>query len=493
MLKTKKTKIIATLGPSSCSRAIIEQLFLRGVDVFRLNFSHGTHDEHRRTYGHIRDIEKVYGVPIAVLMDLQGPKLRVGTFKNGPVFLEDGQHFSFTLDPVEGDSTRVTLPHREVFQALVPETLILMDDGKLQLEVLSCGPAFAETRVKVGGKISSHKGVNLPNVALPLRAVTEKDEKDLCFGLELGVDFIGLSFVQCPEDVMEAQGLIQGRAALVVKIEKPLALKNLPALIELADAVMVARGDLGVELFPEEVPPAQKHVIHACRQAGKPVIVATQMLESMLQAPTPTRAEVSDVANAVYDGADAVMLSGESAYGQHPVEAVSIMNRIIQSVEKDPVYPSRLYATAFTPQATTSDAITTAAVQATQTIGTRAIVSFTASGYTSSRLSRARPLVPIVGVSPSPHVARRQILNWGVYPVVNQGIKTYEDMIREAPHILLSLDKGYLGSSVILTAGEPLGLAGGTNILRILKLEEDPQLPSNPPTPPSLNPSLYEG
>jgi pyruvate kinase len=336
MRRKRKVKIIATLGPSSAGPAMIRKLFEAGADVFRLNFSHGSHDDHRRNFEAIRALEDEVGHPIGVLMDLQGPKLRVGQFASGRIELTAGTRFRLDLDAAPGDAARAPLPHPEVFAALTPGTELLLDDGKLRLRVESCGPDHAETEVVTGGPLSDRKGVNVPGVVLPISPLTDKDRADLKFGLDLGADWVGLSFVQRPDDVDEARRLIGDRAAILIKIEKPAAIAHLSELIERADAAMVARGDLGVEMAPEEVPGRQKEIIRACRLAGKPVVVATQMLESMVHAPAPTRAEASDVATAVYDGADAIMLSAETAAGDYPVESVDMMDRIAISTESDP-------------------------------------------------------------------------------------------------------------------------------------------------------------
>ncbi|MHA1152629.1 MAG: pyruvate kinase, partial [Alphaproteobacteria bacterium] len=350
MRRKRKVKIIATLGPSSSGPTMIRKLFEAGADVFRLNFSHGSHDDHRCNLEAIRALEPEVGHPIGVLMDLQGPKLRVGQFADGEVQLVAGARFRLDLDAAPGDAARASLPHPEVFAALAPGTELLLDDGKLRLRVESCGPDHAQTEVVTGGPLSDRKGVNVPGVVLPISPLTEKDRADLKFGLDLGVDWVGLSFVQRPEDVDEARRLIEDRAAILIKIEKPAALAHLQELVERSDAAMVARGDLGVEMAPEDVPGRQKEIIRACRRAGKPVVVATQMLDSMVHAPAPTRAEASDVATAVYDGADAIMLSAESAAGDYPVESVDMMDRIAISTESDPFYHRLIHALQLHPE-----------------------------------------------------------------------------------------------------------------------------------------------
>ena len=350
--RNRNAKIVATLGPASADREKIEALFHAGADVFRLNFSHGTHDDHKQRLDTIRSIERDLGRPISVLLDLQGPKLRIGTFPGGPIQLEAGDSFRLDLDRDKpGDQTRAALPHPEIFAALTEGTDLLLDDGRVRLRVERCGPDFAETRVINGGPLSDRKGVNVPGVVLPLSALTEKDRKDLDFGLSLGVDWVALSFVQRPEDIREIKAIVQGRAGICAKLEKPAAITSLEEIVAETDAVMVARGDLGVEMPAEQVPAIQKRIVRACRQAGKPVIVATQMLESMVAAPVPTRAEASDVATAIYDGADAVMLSAESASGKYPVEAVRMMSSIIAQTEADPYYREAIEASHTPPRA----------------------------------------------------------------------------------------------------------------------------------------------
>src|SRR5271155_4742196 len=379
----RSAKIVATLGPSSSTPDQIRALFEAGVDVFRLNFSHGTQDDHRARFEAIRRVEGATGRPIGILADLQGPKLRLGTFSEGRIELAAGARFHLDLDRQAGDENRAPLPHPEIFEALRPGTELLVDDGKVRLQVEACGTGFADTRCLVGGTLSDRKGVNVPNAVLPLSAITEKDRADLSFALEHGADWIAFSFVQRPDDVAEGRKLVSGRAGIMVKLEKPSAIQRLAEIIELADGLMVARGDLGVEMPPEDVPSVQKQVVHACRVAGKPVVVATQMLESMVAAPTPTRAEASDVATAVYEGADAVMLSAETAAGQYPVEAVMMMDRIIRRVQADPIYfPGLHTAVGSAADHSASDAISAAAAQIAQSIGAVAILSYTTSGAT---------------------------------------------------------------------------------------------------------------
>jgi pyruvate kinase len=446
---------------------MIAALFDAGTDVFRLNFSHGSRDDHRRVYENIRRAEKDSGRPIGIMMDLQGPKLRVGNFTDSKIELAEGAAFRLDLDDALGDTKRVSLPHTEIFEVLHEGANLLLDDGKIQLTVEKCGADFAETRVVRGGSLSDHKGVNLPGIELLLSPLTPKDREDLQFGLELGVDWVALSFVQRPEDVAEARKLIAGRAAVLAKLEKPLAMLHLDRIIEFSDAVMVARGDLGVEAPPEDVPSLQKQIIQTSRAQGKPVIVATQMLESMIVSPTPTRAEASDVATAIYDGADAVMLSAETAVGAHPLESVSMMNRIIKRVESDPFYRQISDAGRHEPEATAADAITAAARQVARTVSAAAIVTYTSTGSTTYRAARERPDVPILGITPNIATARRLVLAWGVHPVHTRDVENFDDMVTNA--VAISSREGFAvsGQRLVITAGVPFGTPGATNVLRI--------------------------
>ncbi|MCP4329783.1 MAG: pyruvate kinase [Alphaproteobacteria bacterium] len=467
MRRQRSTRILATLGPATSDRDTIARLFEAGADVFRLNFSHGDHADHRARYDTIRAIEKETGRPIGILMDLQGPKLRVGTFGDGKVTLEAGAKFRLDLESAPGDGGRVCLPHPEIFQAIRPETMLLLDDGKVRLRVLGCDAGHAETEVVTAGVLSDNKGVNVPGVVLPISVITEKDREDLEFGLELGVDWVGMSFVQRPEDLEEGRALIAGRAALMAKLEKPAAIDCLDEIIAGSDALMVARGDLGVELPPEDVPRIQRQIVRDCRAAGKPVVVATQMLESMIQAPTPTRAEASDVATAVYEGADAVMLSAETAAGDYPIEAVTMMDRIIRGVERDPSYLRVMDAEHPDPQATASDAITAAARQVAHTISAVVIVTYTSSGSTALRASRERPEVPILSLTPSLATARRLALAWGVHCIITDDIGNTTVMVDQARHHARAEGFGEAEAPFVITAGVPFGTPGATNLLRI--------------------------
>ena len=469
MRRTRNAKIVATLGPASSEKDMVRQLFLAGVDVFRLNFSHGSAADHRARFAVLRDLETETGRPIGILADLQGPKLRVGTFANGPVQLAEGQAFRLDLDLAPGNTQRVGLPHREIFAALVPGAELLLDDGKLRLVVEHCGADFAETRVAVGGKLSERKGVNVPGVVLPITALTAKDRKDLDLALELGADWIALSFVQRPQDVAEARALIGDRALIVSKLEKPAAVDRLDEIVELSDAVMVARGDLGVELPAERVPAIQKRIVRSCRRLGRPVIVATQMLESMIDSPVPTRAEASDVATAIYDGADAVMLSAESASGKHPVEAVQMMNRIIEEVEGDPLYRQLIDAshTSARPGNDVAEAVCCAMRRAVSLLHAAAIVCYTSSGHTSLRAARERPESPVLSLTPRLSTARRLALVWGVHSVHIEDVASAEQMTEVARQIAGRERFAETGQFIVAIAGMPFGTPGTTNLLRI--------------------------
>ncbi len=463
MRRNRQAKILATLGPGTSSRDAIAALFEAGADVFRLNMSHGKREKHKANFDAIRELEGVYGRPIGVLLDLQGPKLRIATFAGDAIAIKKGHKLRFDLDETPGDETRVGLPHPEVFQALKPGTTVLLDDGRVSLKVIDCGADFADAEVIAGDELSNHKGLNLPGVQLPIAALTEKDRDDLAFGLELGVDWVALSFVQRPEDMAEARELVAGRAAVMAKLEKPSAIDMLEGIVELSDGLMVARGDLGVELPPEEVPGLQKRIIRACRVAGKPVVVATQMLDSMVDAPTPTRAEASDVATAVYDGADCLMLSAETAVGDYPSEAVAMMDRIMHTVEHDPLYDT----VAADAEATSADAISAAARQVVHTIGASAIVAYSVSGATTLRAARVRPEVPIVGITPKITSARRLTMAWGVHSVRTEDARDFVDMVNRACSISKEAGFAEPGDRIVITAGVPFGTPGATNTLRI--------------------------
>jgi len=471
--RSRKVRILATLGPASDTPEMIRALAEAGADAFRINMSHGDHADHRRRIAAIRRLETEIGRPTTILADLQGPKLRVGRFKGDKAELKNGQAFTFDRKAALGDATRAQLPHKEIFEAVQPGARLLVDDGKLVLRVTAHDEERIETEVEVGGTISNNKGLNLPDVVLPLAALTEKDRADLAFALEEGVDWIALSFVQRPEDVAEARRLIGGKAALLAKIEKPQAIDRLEGILELADAVMVARGDLGVELPPEAVPPLQKRIVEAARRLGRPVVVATQMLESMIVSPSPTRAEVSDVATAVYDGADAIMLSAESASGQFPREAVAMMNRIATSAESDPTHYARVHFTQTLPDATTNDAIARAASEMARTVSAAAIVCFTSSGSTARRVARERPSVPLLVLTPSMRTARQLGLLWGAHGVRTRDVHSFEEMVGKSKRMALRHEVAKGGDRLIVTAGVPFGVPGSTNVVHVARLTGD--------------------
>lgn len=462
------TKILATIGPSSSTREQLEKLIDAGADAFRINFSHGTHAEHKARVKIIRQLEKEKGRFISILADLQGPKLRVGTFREDKVLLKDGQTFTLDMNPEPGDDKRVCLPHKEIFAALKPGDDLLVNDGYIVLNVKSCDKDHAVTKVKVGGYISSHKGVNLPNTQLDISAITEKDREDLKFALKIGVDWIGLSFVQRAEDVREAKKLIDGNAWIISKLEKPSAIEDLDAIIQESDAIMVARGDLGVECPIQNVPVLQKRIVAACRQYARPVIIATQMLESMIGNPTPTRAEVSDVATAVYDGADTVMLSAETAAGKYPVEAVKMMHKIVSQVEKDPLFFDMMQASRRTPcNSGEADSITFAASELACILkNVKAIISYTSSGLTTFLTARERPYLPILALTPDIEVARRLVLVWGVRPFINKAsFKSFNHVEDAAVKVATTNKYAKSGDHIIITAGFPLNVKGRTNML----------------------------
>jgi pyruvate kinase len=469
--RSRRAKILATLGPASSDVETIAELWDAGADVFRLNFSHGSHEDHAARVADIREVEKQVGRPIGICMDLQGPKLRVGTFANDKgAVLQAGANFRLDMDDTPGDEGRVALLHPEIFQALKPGAALLIDDGHLRLEVIDCGDDWAKTKVIIPGTIRERKGVNVPDVTLPLPALTDKDKIDLKFGLDQGADWVALSFVQSPTDVAELKALVDNRATTIAKLEKPAALNHLEDIVKMADGVMIARGDLGVEVPLEQVPVLQKRIVRACRAAGKPSVVATQMLESMIKSPMPTRAEASDVATAVYDGADAVMLSAETAAGKFPVRAVATMDRIISQVEGDEHYLSLMAAGHKVAGDTAPDAITAAARQIASTLKAKAIVTYTTSGSTTLRAARERPPSRILCLTPSETVARRFALVWGVHSVVNTSHTTDEDIGIMAVETAVKEGLGSDGDMLVVTAGVPFGAIGSTNMIRVLRI-----------------------
>jgi pyruvate kinase len=471
--RSRKVRVLATLGPASSTPEMIATLFQAGADAFRVNMSHGDQASKVAVIQAIRGLEKKFGRPTTILADLQGPKLRVGKFAGGRTELATGSRFVFDRDATPGDAARVELPHREIFAAIETGARLLLDDGKLVLRVTDHGPDRIETRVEVGGALSDNKGLNVPDVVLPMAALTEKDRSDLAFAIEQGVDWIALSFVQRPEDLAEARKLIGGKAALLAKIEKPQAIERLEEIVENCDGVMVARGDLGVELPPESVPPLQKRIVETARRLGRPVVVATQMLESMIKSPSPTRAEVSDVATAIYDGADAIMLSAESAAGDWPVESVTMMNAIGNAVERDPMHGDRIHFTVMRPDPTTADALSEAAKQIARTVSAVAIICFTTSGSTARRIARERPAVPILVLTPKLETARRLGLLWGTHAVHTRDVESFEEMVAKAKRTALRQGIAKAGDRVVVMAGVPFRTPGSTNVIHVVGIIGD--------------------
>ena len=467
MRRHRRVKILATLGPASQDRETLVKLFEAGADVFRINMSHASHDAMRERIRMIRSIEAEYSRPIGILVDLQGPKLRVGTFESGPVDLVKGASFVLDSDPAPGNQTRVNLPHPEILRALRPGHAVLIDDGKVKLHITEATADRAVAFVDIAGKVSNKKGVSLPDTEIATSAMTAKDRSDLDAALNEGVDWIAVSFVQRADDVAEVKKIARGRAAVLAKIEKPQAIARLEEIIETADALMVARGDLGVEMPLEKVPGLQKRITRLARRVGKPVVVATQMLESMITLPVPTRAEVSDVATAVFEGADAVMLSAESASGDFPLEAVATMNRIAEEVERDPLYPTIIASQRPAPEATGADAMAFATRTAAETLDLKAVVAWTASGATGLRVSRERPRMPILALTPNVDAARRLALVWGVHPLVTTDARDVDDMVERACQNCFS--EGFAGTDerIIIVAGVPFGSPGATNMVRL--------------------------
>ena len=470
MRRQRHAKIVATVGPASAAPEMLRRLFLAGVDTFRLNFSHGTHEDHARVHAAIRALEAEVGRPIGILQDLQGPKIRIGTVAGGRLDLVTGETVRFVLDGAEGGKDAIPLHHPEIFAAVVPGQELLIDDGRVRVRVTHPETAAIIAEVVTGGAISNRKGVNLPGTLLDLSPLTAKDRTDLAFGLELGVDWVALSFVQQPADVIEAKALVGDRAGIMSKIEKPQALTRIDDIIRLSDAVMVARGDLGVEIPHEDVPGRQKELIRACRLAVKPVVVATQMLDSMVNAPAPTRAEASDVATAVYDGADAVMLSAESAAGRYPVEAVAMMDRIIRSVEGHKLYRSLIAASEPDEEETPPHAVATATALLAEAIHAKAIVTYTTSGTTAARVARKRPAVPLVALTPNLATSRRLSLLWGAHSVHTDDIDSYEEMTEKASFHARAEGFAAPNDIIVTTAGIPFHAPGTTNNIRLIQL-----------------------
>jgi len=465
--RARRARIVATLGPASGTPAMVKALAQAGVDVFRLNFSHGSHDDHAANLKAVRGAELALNRPLGVLADLQGPKLRLGRFADVEISVKPGHKMRFDLDPALGDETRVQMPHPEIFKALRTGMLLLLDDGRVRLRVGERHDTWADVTVESGHKLSDRKGVAVPEAVIPVSALTPKDREDLAFALRLGVDWVALSFVQKAEDMAELKSIVNGRAACLAKIEKPAAIVDLEAILDYCDGVMVARGDLGVELDTEEVPVAQKQIVRAARNRGVPVIVATQMLESMTGSPAPTRAEASDVANAVYEGADALMLSAETASGDYPLESVAIMNRIIERVERDPLWPSLMDAEHAGMEEHDVDALVAAAGKAAEAQSTACMVVFTTLGGTARRMARERPLRPILALTPNPDTARRLTLVWGLEPRLGREPASLEDVTEDAVNGAIEYGLAEPGQRILILAGTPFGAPGAANLLRL--------------------------
>ena len=466
----KVTKIIATLGPASGSKKDILDLYQAGADVFRLNFSHGSHEDHQKRIDIIRQIEQEVGRPIAILADLQGPKLRVGNFVDDAIMLKKGARFRLDLDEALGNEHRVNLPHPDIINSLKKGKKLLLDDGKITLTIIETGKDYIECEVLIGGKLSNHKGVNIPDIILPLAALTTKDEKDLTFALNAGVDWVALSFVQRPEDIIALKAKVGDRAWIMAKLEKPSAIEYLDAIVEAADGVMIARGDLGVEMPPESVPVIQRRILATSRKYGVPVVVATQMLDSMVEHATPTRAEASDVATAVYNGADAVMLSAETAAGAHPIESVAMMTRIIERVQNDENYWATINARRVPATDSTPDVISQAARLMAESMKAAAILAYTTSGATALRIARERPHAPILSLTPRQSTARRLALLWGVHSCRTPDARDMQDMADIASHQVKIENFALENDRIVVTAGHPFGTAGKTNLIRIIRV-----------------------
>ncbi len=472
MRRNRRVKVVATLGPASAAPEMVERLFLAGVDVYRINMSHSDHETARSLAQSVRAVAQKHAHPLGVLCDLQGPKFRLGEFHGGRVFINEGERFRFDRDVTPGTAERVYLPHSQIFAAIKPGHTLLLDDGKIRMRVVEAEANTIEAEVVSGGALASRKGISLPDTILPIGPLTHKDTEDLACALDLGADWVALSFVQRAQDVLEVKKLVDGRAAVLAKIEKPSAIDDIEAIVAAGDGFMVARGDLGVEMPVERVPGLQKSLTRMARAAGKPIVVATQMLESMISSPVPTRAEVSDVAAAVFDGADAVMLSAESAIGQYPVEAIQMMDRIAIEVEQDPVYDIHLHTAEFQPQPTGADAISAAAYAIANTVKVAAILCYTATGSTALRVARERPNLPVIGLTPVAKTAQRIALVWGIQSVLTNDPEDLSDMVRKACHI--AFEEGYVkaGDGVVITCGVPLGSPGATNMIRLAFVDE---------------------
>lgn len=474
----KRVKIVSSVGPAISSETMIEKAIKAGVNVFRLNFSHGAHEDHKKSYDIIRAVAKKLNMPVGILADLQGPKLRVGKFKDSKVVLSEGETFILDQKDELGDKTRVNLPHPQIFAAIKEDDILLIDDGKIRLQVEKFDPEYIETKVINGGEVSNFKGVNFPSGILQLSALTTKDAKDLDFALSLGVDIVALSFVQLPSDIENLKNIIKGKAKVIAKIEKPSAIEYIEDIINVADGIMVARGDLGVEIPTEKVPVVQKQIIRECRKQSKPVIVATQMLDSMTFAPIPTRAEASDVANAVYDGADAVMLSGETTVGKYPIETIKTMVNIINQVESDPLYWNYLDASYdyivtnyIKSHPTTGRAITSAAKQIADTLNSKVVVAFSTYGTTVNRISHQKLKARILSVTDNAALYNQMNLSWGVTPLLVDSITSFSEIIDVSTAWLKKNKWVEVGDKIVVVAGIPVAIGGITNSIRVVEID----------------------
>lgn len=470
MLRKRRTKILATVGPASASPHMLKKLFKAGVDTFRLSFSHGKKSDHAEVIKRIRALELETGIPIGILQDLQGPKIRLGDLNNGEIEINPGDVLSFSPVKSCGNDDLIPLPHPEIFLALKEGDRIFIDDGRISMRAIKINSSILQAEVIEGKLLKSRKGVNLPDCVLDLPVLTEKDHSDLKFGLENDVDWVALSFVQRASDMMEISKIVAGRAGIVAKIEKPTALDDIVGIVEHSDAIMIARGDLGVEILPESVPAYQKEIIALCRSEAKPVIVATQMLESMTDVPAPTRAEASDVATAVYDGADAVMLSAESATGKFPVEAVTVMDRIIHSTEHHEYYERQINVSKREPKSS-ADVIADTGASLACLLQSRCIVAYSRSGVTARRVSARRPALQLFVLTKEAKVSRQMALIWGARSVLEKNVGDYETMVSTARDNSMRLMDVKSGNIVVL-AGVPFGKSGNTNNIRVAKLGE---------------------
>lgn len=466
----RRTKIVCTIGPASENLDILKKMISAGMNVARMNFSHGDHQDHGRRIALVRQAAKELGANIAIMLDTKGPEIRLGTFQEEPIFLRAGERFTLTTDEIEGDEHRVSVTYKDLPLDVEKGAKILIADGLIELEVLEVSNTEVHCQVINGGELKSRKGVNLPDVRVNLPALTDKDIADIIFGIEQQVDFIAASFIRKASDVLAIRDILEIHEAdinIISKIESREAVDNIDGILRVSDGIMVARGDLGVEIPAEDVPMIQKTLIDKCNKVGKPVITATQMLESMTHNPRPTRAEASDVANAILDGTDAIMLSGESAAGNYPVEAVQTMNRIARRVEAAFPYENYIKKHNDAETKTVTDGISHAVCSISSELGASAILTATASGHTARMISKYRPKAPIVAVTPYPKVERKMALVWGVHPLINRDIHSTDEMIAETVEV--ALQAGYIkaGDLVVITAGVPVGVHGTTNLLKV--------------------------